>query len=528
MKQKLKQNKKKLIAALLVLSVVGMMLGCQLTTGTAVEAEVNSTMGRQQTQSDEFTGINDESERMDSNSFTEEGTTTMGTVSQLAQFSLTSALMYVEEMYVEAGSTVEVGDSLFKITEGSMQEALAYYEKRIATAKDSLSEAQLAYEKGVLEATYTKQETLSKAESAAITLENGLNELEENVESKYDKWQEAAYKISAYKDNFYNNLYYTSAGIEEKTVALENAKTQATLAQEEYDAAQSTYTEAQALFEIAMENVNGLVSGTLTETEDFTIESAAADMVLAYEAMESAEIAYDEKRSANEQIRQTVLRAEQELQQANLTWQKNEEQAKASLEQLESSVDALELAYETANMEAEAKRLNLQKEYEACLLESTYAETVYNTTVAQLQQKVETAQNTLDTLLDEQEVLLSLEEGVVVASQSGTLASVSYEAGDVLRSGVAFVTYYDTDAITISVEVEQENIAKLAVGDIVQVTVSENRRGSLEGRIASIASSATTGRSISDVTYAVVVSVDNTGNMLSAGQSATITFKYGE
>ena len=77
-------------------------------------------------------------------------------------------------------------------------------------------------------------------------------------------------------------------------------------------------------------------------------------------------------------------------------------------------------------------------------------------------------------------------------------------------------------------EVEQENIAKIAVGDEVSVSISGNRRGNVTGTVASVASSATTGRSVSDVTYAVVISVDNSENALSAGSSATVIFEYGE
>ena len=90
------------------------------------------------------------------------------------------------------------------------------------------------------------------------------------------------------------------------------------------------------------------------------------------------------------------------------------------------------------------------------------------------------------------------------------------------------MSYYDKNSLIISVEIEQENIAKIAVGDEVSVSVSGNRRGNITGKISSIASSATTGRSVSDVAYTVIVSIDNEKQSLSAGASAIVTFIYGE
>ena len=517
------------INAVIVVSLVCVTLGYQMTAAKDLGIEQGDNAqnveerGRQnKTAEAENLALGSE------NAFTEEGTTSMGTISQLPEFSVTTAFMYVEEVYVEAGSTVAKGDALFKITADSMAEAKAYYEKRIASAKDYLNEVQLAYESGELEASYVKLETESTAAGAAATLESSLQEIEDDLESKYEKWQEAVSKISFYRDNLYNNVYYLGAGVGEKTEALTTAQEKATTAQTEYETAAAAYQTAEAQFENAMATVNGLVSGTITEADGLTMESAAANMLSCYEVMESAKAVYDEKRTANEQAAQEVQKAEQALEQAKLTYEKNEEQAKNSLAQYEESVDSLKQNYETASAEAETKRLEVQKQYETAVLEGEYAETNYDTTVETLQSSVETAQKTLEDLLEAQEALFALEDGVVLAEQAGTIAAVNYEAGDILFSGVAFVTYYDTTTLTISVEVEQENIAKIAVGDEVSVSISGNRRGNVTGTVASVASSATTGRSVSDVTYAVVISVDNSENALSAGSSATVIFEYGE
>ncbi len=456
------------------------------------------------------------------NSFTEEGTTSMSTVSQMPEFSLDRALMYVEEVYVSAGDTVSEGDALFKIADESMEDAKAYYEKAIKNAKDTLTEAKNSYESGKLDASYIKLDVEAAAANAATVLETSLAELEADINEKYEKWQETAYTIWAYNDNFYNNIYYTNSGILEKDTA-------ANTAQEAYNTAQAAYNAAGITYEAAKQNFDTAVAELATVAAGngdgmVTMEEAANQVVAHYNVLSTVEPLYNEAERTNRELQQ----AKQALEQAKSNYERTVEQAEKSLEQLEGSVDALEQNYETANREAETKRLELQKQYDTAILEGEYAQTTYNATVEKLEAAVESAQKSLDTLKEEQAALLALENGVVCADRAGTLASVSYEAEDILFSGTAFATYYETDILTISVEVEQENIARIAVGDEVSVEISGNRRGNITGTVASIATSATTGRSVSDVTYAVVIAIENERNMLSAGSSATVTFEYGE
>lgn len=463
-----------------------------------------------------------ESQEIKQNSFTEEGTTTMGTISQMPEFALNRVLMYVEEVYVEAGSSVTEGDALFKIAEESMEDAKAYYENAISVAEDSLTEAKVAYESGELDASYIKLDAETTAANASATLETALADLQEDLEDKYEKWQETVYKIAAYNDNFYNDIYYTNSGIKEAEEALNTAQTAADNAQADYEACGVTYESAKGAFDAAVIELAAVTGGT--SESGMTVEEAATAVVDSYQILSATEPLYEEM----SRTKQELDKAKQKLEQVQSDYEKTVAQAVNSLEQLEASVDALQQNYETANREAETKRLELQKEYDTAVLEGEYAQTTYNETVEKLKSTVESAENTLEDLKEEQAALLALENGVVCANQSGTLASVTYDVEDILFSGTAFVTYYDTATLTISVEVEQENIAKIAVGDDVSVSISGNRRGNITGKVASVASSATTGRSVSDVTYAVIIAIENENNMLSAGSSATVTFEYGE
>lgn len=456
------------------------------------------------------------------NSFTEEGTTTMSTASQMPEFTPSRVLMYVEEVYVAAGDTVNEGDALFKIAEAGIEEAKAYYTKMITNAKDSLTEAEAAYESGRLDASYVKLEAETNAANAASVLETSLAEVDAGVEEKYEKWQDAEYKISAYNDSLYNNMFYIGAGVPEKEAAVETAGASYSQAQSAYEAAGITYEAAKQNFDAAVAQLAAVSGGGGGDL--LTIEAAANQVVVHYQTLSAVEPLYKALNQAESNLQQ----ANRELEQAKSNYQKNEEQAKKTLEQLEESVEAYQQNYETAVREAETKRLMLQNEYDLAILEGEYAQTTYDETIEKLAASVESAKKSLESLQEEEAALLALEGGVVCADRSGTLASVSYEVNDVIFSGSAFVTYYETSVLTISVEIEQENVAKVAVGDEVSVQISNNRGGNVKGTVASIASSATTGGSVSDVTYTVVIAIENENNRFSAGSSATVTFEYGE
>ena len=85
-----------------------------------------------------------------------------------------------------------------------------------------------------------------------------------------------------------------------------------------------------------------------------------------------------------------------------------------------------------------------RQEYDTAVVEGKYAGSTYESTVSELESAVESAQDTLDTLKEEQTALLALENSVVTADEDGTIAAVPYEAEDTLQSGTAFALYCDT------------------------------------------------------------------------------------
>ena len=460
--------------------------------------------------------------------FEEDGTTAISTDSQLPEFSVTAVTMTVEEVYVESGDSVSEGDALYKLTDGSVEAAKEYYEEAVADAQDDLDTAEMNYETGVLEAQYTYQSTLTDAENADASYSASLGALDATVAEKKAEWENAQNDIATYTNNLANNTYYTETGVEEKEAAVTSATDSATAAQtayqeqkEAYETAKTTLTNDLAALQELITSADNLETSrdditTLMEqvSQDYgAVEAADESMSL---AKQNAEKAQSDLQSAQKEAESAKQQAEQAVQQAT---QKKEE--------LESKLSQLESDYQQALRDAVTKQVGIENEYDSTVLEAQYADSTYDATITTLQAAVDSAQSTLDDLEEEQNALLSLEDGVVCASQDGTIASVTYDTDDTLVEQQAFVTYYNTQTISISVEVSQEDISKIAVGDTVAVAISGARTGDVEGKVASIASSATTGGSVSNVTYAVEIQIDNSDGMLSSGSSATVTFSYG-
>ena len=67
------------------------------------------------------------------------------------------------------------------------------------------------------------------------------------------------------------------------------------------------------------------------------------------------------------------------------------------------------------------------------VLEGEYADVTYKDTVSTLKTAYDEAADTLADLKEEQSALLTLDNGTITAEYDGTIASVSYDAGDILN-----------------------------------------------------------------------------------------------
>lgn len=510
MKLNLKWSRRKtcILAGVLILAVAGCSVGYRLMPADSQTSDVGEREDAAQSESRK--------------SFSEEGTTQIKTQTQLPSFSVDAVTMTVEEVYVESGNTVEEGTALYKLTDESVADAIAYYEDAVADAQRALETAQLELTNGTLEAEYELQDTQLAADTAQSTYDAELAELTLKVEEKKDEYDDAVEQIEAYQSALDDGTYYNQVGATEKQAAADTAATVLADAQTALAASRSAYDTAQAAMAADMQTLKSKIAENVSYE---TLQTLAAQVETDYANVQIATADLSQKQVAADTAQSTLAQAKMALENAGKEYNTLVQTANEKIESLFSQLEDLQEAYEQAERDAVTAQATIQNDYEEAVLAGKYAGTEYETTLAELAAAVETAQETLDDLREEQEALLALDDGVVCADREGIVAAVTYEAEDVLLSGVALAAYYDTDTIYISVEVVQEQIALLTVGDAVDVSITGSR-GNVSGEIASIATEKTSGGSISNVTYAVVIAVDNAEGALSSGSSATVMFDY--
>lgn len=509
------ERKKKIrcmIAGAAVVLIAGGSIGYQV---------IAAGKGAEETSAPENIEIEQEAE----GEFSEEGTTQVGVVSQLPEFSVNAATMTVEEVYQEAGNTVSAGDALMKLTDESMENAKDYYEKAVEEAQRTLALAQAELASGDLEAQSGLEETKLNAENAKDSYQAAVDEIDVKVAEKKEAYDTAVETIQEYQSDLDNGTYYTKNGLSEKKDAVTQAET-------DLGTAQSSLSDARTVADSAALTVGNKLTELQTkisENADYeTLQALAGEILSDYETEQKAATALNEAQKAADTAQSKLEQAQKTFDSAVESYNKDTEEANQKITELTEQLDSLLSEYESAERNAEVEKLELKNQYDTAVLEGNYADSTYQSAVNSLESAVETAQKNLDTLLEEQQALEALEDGVIKAAEDGTLAYIAYEAGDNLRENTALAAYSDTDIITISVEVPEEQISKVEVGQETSVRISGSRKGMVTGKVSAVASSATEGGSISNVTYTVTISIDNTDGQLGAGNSAVVQFNVSE
>ncbi len=455
------------------------------------------------------------------------GTTKISTVSQTPEFQTSAVTLEVEEVYTSSGATVEAGDALLKLTANSVVEAKTYYSEKVAAAQRALQDAQASYNVGVLEAQYDKEKTQTTAEYAESEYQASVSELDQKVADAKSELETAQSKIATYTSNLENNTYYTDNKIDEKEAAVTTAEGEVTDKETTYKSAVKTYND---LNKTVTKGIAALSKTVLPKTVLSATELAeqVAQLTTDFESLNTAKDNADKAKEELEKAQNNLNQKKSESEQAQKSYEKQVEEATQQKEQLQNSLSQLQTSYEEASRNAVTEKVKLKNTYETAMVNGEYAQTTYESTTTSLQKAIDTAQENLETLTEQQVALLALEDGVVTASQTGTIASISYEVGDTLSSNTAIVSYYNTDTIMISIQVSQSDISRMAVGDSTDVSITGVRGGNLTGTISSIATEATADTSASKVTYEVVVNVDNSDGTISTGLSATVSYHYGD
>ena len=194
--------------------------------------------------------------------------------------------------------------------------------------------------------------------------------------------------------------------------------------------------------------------------------------------------------------------------------EENQEQILEKLEQINQS-----------QADLSREQLSAQQSYDSAVLNGSLAGDIYGYTVDDLAGTVEEAQAAVEeaqSLLDDFEAFVGT-DGIVYADGSGLITEVAYESGDRLMNTGAMLSYVKEEDYTITIDVSEEDISYINVGDTVDIEFNAYPDELCSGIVSAVTTTADSSYS-STVNYPVTIRIEGDTGKLYGGMTADITF----
>ncbi len=305
---------------------------------------------------------------------------------------------------------------------------------------------------------------------------------------------ESTYEIQKINGKYAETIYLASEGqVEGNIEAMEFEKRQL---EDGLEDLQEAITDAEETYSEAKEEYNTIYTSYM---EQFNSTENIASFTVGQTNYRNAKSAYE--------------RAESSL-----------EQAKQNLKNSQNKISQLEADIVLAKAATVIDKLAVEQTYLENKMNSENAGYTLNATLEGLLEDLKESskeQEILEEKLADFEALVG-EDGIVYASEDGLITQAAYESGDTLESVGNLFSYATEDGLSITVDVTQEDIVTLAVGDLVGIEFKAYEE-IFQGYIEAINTTATSEDSAT-VSYQVTVHVVGNLEQLFDGMSANITF----
>ena len=344
-------------------------------------------------------------------------------------------------------------------------------------------------------------------------------------------------------------LKFTEDSVEAVRALLQNAVVEA---QADYAEAESTYElsllEAQTDYDT--QKISASYAASIRNTSGTSVTNKVASLQVQLEQKQANTASLQEKLTETQEDYQDALEdyeAAKEgyegagtdntvnfmtIQNGYLSARSKYQQAKSALTQAEdalseneSAISDLQNQLAAAQAKQKIDKLDTEETYQEAVITGQNAQTTYNAAVEDLKETLQEAEETKE---KREEQLQAFEDfvgsdGILYATEDGVITEVSYEAGDRLTTTGALFSYATSDDMRISVDVTQEDIVDLQVGDAVDITFTAYPEDSYTGSILSINTTATSDYS-NTVSYTVEISVEGALEKLYGGMTADVIF----
>lgn len=202
------------------------------------------------------------------------------------------------------------------------------------------------------------------------------------------------------------------------------------------------------------------------------------------------------------------------------------ETAEDNLENNKAQITKLKSELSSAQSTREIDSLSAEQQYEENVQSGENAYLVYTAKLESLAEDLEEEKENLEKREQQQKKFEELvgEDGIVYAPRDGLIVEVGVNVNDELTNDRTMVSYVCSDGLTISVDVTEEDIVSLSIGQPVDIVFTAYPDVNYEGKIISIETTATSS-STNTVSYSVVVSLEGDLTKMYGGMTAKVSFE---
>jgi HlyD family secretion protein len=401
----------------------------------------------------------------------------------------------LEAIHVRAGQTVKAGEIVAVISAESIQEALSDVMADYQEAVYELSEAQLARQKGELDALTSYQNTIissqfadetyamavGRLERAVTAAESALTEIQTEIRTynrllKYvDNYDSAEDYYANTKEIYEYELAYTATVKQ----ALDQYRADALVENPNWDGTQEEYLELVEQYEKALED-------------------------LAYAKLEYEDTAdeYDYRYDPGYQDEDTIVAARKKAYLKLADAEAEVEQAKYSL-----------------NMQTQQAGVTRQ----GSVNKAQIADTTYQMELAKLTNNVTSKQQLVDNYTEQigkYNTYLATRE--LASPCNGVVTAVNFSAGDEFNPGSALVSIADSDNVYVYLSVTQDDVTAISLDQRCSVSMDAFETVTFDAAVESITTSPMRSSSGS-ASYSITLKLQGDTSNLYEGMTGSAT-----
>ena len=405
----------------------------------------------------------------------------------------------IEEVYAVSGEEVTSGDKILKLTEDSVEEARKELERALEDAELAYRTGAIEYEQNLITAEYTRDSAILTGQQAKDVYDETVASLQSAVTRAEEELQDAEDDIAEYESYVNDGSYKSYFKVDEYQAI--------------YDENLKALTDKLDEWGIGWSQITGGSAGSVQA-------GGTAGNVLGSSGQDS--------NSSNVKILASLYNIlEQNLKDLEEAQEKYEDavtNASFNLQTLQLKLPSLQQAVTEAKENYEIQLAQAKLTYETSLSSAERAESDYNTTVEKAESDLASLKSTYEDAKENLELFeSSVGDGYFYASEDGTILRTMVRAEQTLTSDAVVFVYSNPKELTVTVSVEQSDIAKLTVGDSAYVQTSA---GSGYTGVITAIDPVSSSDSRTSVTYSVTVqiNVEDEEDSLSANESVTVVF----